>query len=68
VAVRMERLPRIAPVLSAKLRTFGVFCASFGDKTGDKTPFGPLPKMAEYLTYLDATREPKDGFEPSVPS
>jgi hypothetical protein len=39
----------------------------FWDKTWDKTSFVPLPKMAEFLAFLDAPKEPGDGFELSVP-
>jgi hypothetical protein len=39
----------------------------FWDKTWDKTPFVPLPKMAEFPAFLDAPKEPGDGFELSVP-
>jgi hypothetical protein len=45
----------------------GFFVPSFGDKTGDKTPFFPSPRMAESIAVLDAPREPKDGFELPVP-
>jgi hypothetical protein len=39
----------------------------FWDKTWDKTPFVPSPKMVESLAFLDAPKEPGDGFELSVP-
>jgi hypothetical protein len=48
-------LPRIAPVYLQNITPSLVLCP-FWDKTWDKTPFAPSPKMAELLRFLEATK------------
>jgi hypothetical protein len=63
----MKRLPRIAPVYLQNITPSLVLCPSLWDKTRDKTPFVPSHKTTELLAISDASREPGDGFELSVP-
>jgi hypothetical protein len=65
--VRIKRLPRIAPVTCKTSHHPLSSVLPFWDKTWDKTPFVPSPKMAVSLTFSDTPREPRVGFEPSVP-
>jgi hypothetical protein len=53
--------------LPAKHHPSLVLCPFLWDKTRDKTPFVPSPRMAESLSFLEAPREPRVGFELPVP-
>jgi hypothetical protein len=63
----MPNLLNLTHTTPAKHQTFPCPLSFPWDKTRDKTPFVPAPRMAESLPFFGASREPRDGFELSVP-